>query len=166
MPFCTQCGLAIGERDQFCGSCGARQTASATPPPPPPPSGSSRGSGQSFPDSALGSLNPRTASLLCYIPVIGWVPSLLVLASGQFRHNASVRFHAFQGLYLAVAYLVVDWVIQPLARAGGFPFGGVSALKLVVIGACLWMIVKLAQGETFKLPLIGDLAEKSVSEQR
>jgi uncharacterized membrane protein len=28
------------------------------------------------------------------------------------------------------------------------------------------MIVKVSQHETFKLPVLGDLAEKSVSEQR
>ena len=58
-------------------------------------------------------ISPRTASLLCYIPILGWIVSIVVLASARFRADSRVRFHAFQGLYLFVAWLIVDWVLGP-----------------------------------------------------
>jgi uncharacterized membrane protein len=38
-------------------------------------------------------------------------------------------------------------------------------MRLAVIGAGIFMIIKTSQREKFKLPVIGDLAEKSASEQ-
>jgi hypothetical protein len=70
-------------------------------------------------------VSPRTASLLCYIPILGWIVAIVVLASARFRDNARVRFHAFQGLYLFVAWLIVDWVLSPMfsiAFWGPFPW--------------------------------------------
>ena len=84
--------------------------------------------------------------------------------------DVRVRFHAFQGLYLFVAWLIVDWVLGPMF---GFAFWGPplhrifpALLKAVIFGAWIFMIVKTSQDETYKLPILGDLAEKSVSEQR
>lgn len=95
--------------------------------------------------------------------------SIIVLASSHYRNDAQARFHAFQGLYLFVAWLIVDWVVSPLVSIPshlllGFHLGRV--LKALLVGAWIFMLVKVAQREQFKLPVIGDLAEKSVSEQR
>jgi len=113
-------------------------------------------------------ISPRTASLLCYIPILGWIVAIVVLASARFREDTRVRFHAFQGLYLFVAWLIVDWVLGPMF---GFAFSPLHRLfpalfKAVIFGAWVFMIVKTSQDETYKLPILGDLAEKSVSEQR
>ena len=153
MPFCCQCGRAVGNHDVYCASCGAHQPAS-TP----------------VTDYLYG-VSPRTASLLCYIPIVGWIVSIVILASARFRGDTRVRFHAFQGLYLFVAWLIVDWVLSPLYS---FPhFWGPSfykvfpvLMKAAIFGAWIFMIIKTGQDETYKLPILGDLAEKSVSEQR
>src|SRR5438105_7653090 len=100
MPFCSQCGNQVAAADVFCGRCGARQPAGAGRPTPAA--------------DPLAGINPRTASILCYIPGVGWIASIIVLASERFRHNRAVRFHAFQGLYLFVAWLMEDWVLRPL----------------------------------------------------
>jgi uncharacterized membrane protein len=109
------------------------------------------------------------ASLLCYIPVVGWIVSIIVLASARFRGNVQVRFHAFQGLYLFVAWLIVDWVLSPMFAFGfwGPPLHRLvpTLMKAVLFGAWIFMIVKTSQDEMYKLPILGDLAEKSVSEQ-
>ena len=98
--------------------------------------------------------------------------SIMLRASGcmAFRGDAKVRFHAFQGLYLFVAWLIVDWVLSPLL---GFQYWGPPFYKIVpvlmkvaVFGAWVFMIIKTAQDEMYKLPILGELAEKSVSEQR
>jgi uncharacterized membrane protein len=119
--------------------------------------------------------NPRTASILCYVPVLGWIPSIVVLASPKFRTDKETRFHAFQGLYLFVAWLLVDWVVKPIfaisgLRELGFPgfmhtmvFEGL--LKALLLGVWIFMLVKTSQNETYRLPVIGELAQRSVSEK-
>src|SRR5690349_10423788 len=106
MPFCSKCGNQVGDADRFCGRCGARQPAAGAP-----PATASAVKGGADP---LGSINPRTASILCYVPGIGWIAAIVVLASEKFRRDPTVRFHAFQGLYLFVAWLIDDWVIRPM----------------------------------------------------
>jgi len=153
MPFCCQCGQSVSNRDVYCAACGARQPSSVPPA-----------------VEYMQGISPRTASLLCYIPILGWIVAIVVLASARFREDARVRFHAFQGLYLFVAWLIVDWVLSPMFGLAfwGPPFHRVfpALLKAVIFGAWIFMIVKTSQDETFKLPILGDLAEKSVSEQR
>ncbi|MGD0619095.1 MAG: hypothetical protein ABSB67_15715 [Bryobacteraceae bacterium] len=151
MPFCTSCGNTVQPTDVYCAKCGGRQPR--TPPSDP-----------------LSGISPRTASLLCYIPVLGWIAAIVVLASSRFRRDATVRFNAFQGLYLFVAWLIVD---QAVGWFFSIPFPGShfhhalpDLLKLVIFGAWIFMIVKVAHNEHYKLPIVGDLAEKSLSEQR
>ena len=119
--------------------------------------------------SRINAVDSRTASLLCYVPIIGWIMSIVVLASVKYRDDFETRFHAFQGLYLFVAWLITDWVLSPMMSGParflfGFHLG--PLLKAVIIGAWIFMLVKVSQRERFKLPVIGNLAEKSVSEQR
>lgn len=156
MPYCCQCGKETQDTDQYCGTCGARQ---------PLPARARAG-------SASG-ISPRNASLLCYLPIVGWIPAIVVLASQRFRHHQQVRFHAFQGIYLFVAWLLVDWVIGPMHYLSfwhggrllpGLFIGGV--LKALVIFAWIFMLIKTSREETYKLPILGELAERSVSEQR
>jgi uncharacterized membrane protein len=153
MPFCCQCGKSVGSRDVYCAVCGARQ------PSPVPPA-----------VEYMQGISPRSASLLCYIPILGWIVAIVVLASARFRENTRVRFHAFQGLYLFVAWLIVDWVLGPMFGVAfyGPPLHRLfpALFKAVIFGAWIFMIVKTSQDETYKLPILGDLAEKSVSEQR
>jgi uncharacterized membrane protein len=147
MPFCSQCGNQVDAADVFCAKCGARQPAA--PPRPGDP---------------FASITPRTASVLCYIPGLGWIGSIIVLASERFRGNRVVRFHAFQGLYLFVAYLIEDWVLKPMF--GAIPHMHISGvIQLVLFGMSIFMIVKASKDEAYALPIIGELAEKSVSER-
>lgn len=152
MPYCCQCGQKVGGRDAYCGSCGARQAASSPA------------------SDSLGGISPRTAALLCYVPILGWLAAIVVLASARFRRDRRVRFHAFQGLYLFVAWLIVDWVLDPLFRIPGpweppfhrlFP----ALLKIAIFVAWIFMLIKTAHDDLYRLPIVGELAEKSVAEQ-
>ena len=155
MPYCCQCGQKVGDADTYCSICGTRQPQKPLPA-----------------TDFLGSMSPRTASLLCYVPVIGWIFAIVVLASHAFRSDPRVRFNAFQGLYLFVAWLLVDWVLAPMflvthfwapeSLSKLFP----ALLKAGLFFAWIFMIIKSAQDQTYKLPILGDLAQKSVSEQR
>ena len=151
MPFCSQCGKKVDARDAYCANCGARQPLSA------PYSGAR-------PAETFERISPRTAAICCYIPGLGWVAAILVLAAQRFRANRTVRFHAFQGLYLFVAWLLNDWVVQPISNEmRHFPLHGLIEVALLVMS--IFMMVKAAHNEVYSLPLFGELAERSVSEQ-
>ncbi len=162
MPFCTQCGHKANSDDLFCASCGARQAAG-------PESSFSGSSGAARPvpppADALSGLTPRTASILCYIPTIGWIPAVIVLAARKFRSDHVVRFHAFQGLYLFAAWLVVSWVIHPLSLMLPNHFLRVDhLLEALLLGVSIFMMVKASHDETYVLPIIGELAQRSATE--
>jgi len=174
MPYCCQCGKAVGPADRYCGVCGTAQ---------PPPAGGA------WPDTStntaphrpqldvFGNVNSRTASILCYVPWFGWIVAVIVLASDRFKRDLETRFHAFQGLYLFVGWLIVDWVASPVMRFHSDDFGGVgfgqpfaragaSILNLLIIAAWIVMMIKASRSEHYRLPIVGDLAERSVAEQR
>ena len=137
--------------DSFCGRCGARQPRNAGTGPHPAA------------HDPFGSMTPRTASILCYVPLVGWVVSIMVLASQKYRHSLTVRFHAFQGLYLFVAWImneqVLRWVLRPVAN-----FHLQEMVSVVLLGMSIFMIVKASHDEMYALPLFGELAHRSVTE--
>ena len=149
MPFCSQCGQQVGGGDVFCHYCGSRQ----------PRESARRPTGA----DPLSQISPRTASILCYIPGVGWVASIVLLASEKFRGNRDVRFHAFQGLYLFVAWLLDSWVLRPMfSMIPRMPIN--SLVELLLLGMSIFMMVKAAHDETYSLPLFGELAHRSVAE--
>jgi uncharacterized membrane protein len=152
MPYCTQCGHEVKPTDAFCMSCGATQRSET----------GTKGPAREF----LPGLDDHRASIFCYIPFVGWIASIVILATERFRNKRDVRFHAFQGLYLFVLWLFVDWVFEPITHYS-VPLRAVGGIfKAGVIVAWVFMLVKTAQNQSFHLPVIGDLAERSVSEQR
>jgi uncharacterized membrane protein len=99
-------------------------------------------------------LEENIAGLLCY--VLGWITGLVFFLIE--KENKFVRFHALQSIIvfgiLSVASIVIGWI----------PFVGwvISAL-IGILALVLWIIlmIKAYQGEKFKLPWAGDLAEKN-----
>jgi uncharacterized membrane protein len=151
MPFCSQCGNQVGTA-LYCAQCGAKQPVDDAAPPP-----------TSAGRDPLSGINSRTASILCYIPGVGWIASIIVLASDRFRHNRLVRFHGFQGLYLFVAWLLDDQVLRPLLmRISSFHLH--SLVQAILLGMSIFMMVKASHDEAYALPLFGELAQKSVAE--
>jgi len=114
-------------------------------------------------------MSDRTACILCYIPVFGVIPAIIFLASQKFRTNVRVRFNAFQALYLFVAWLIISSAM-PILLVGGVPGWGVehafiAALKFVIFICWIYLLVKAAQEQQVRLPIIGDLAARSTTEQ-
>ncbi len=153
MPFCSNCGNQVGTTQAYCRQCGAAQPVEPGAPVPPPPP----------PHDPLSGISPRTASILCYVPGMGWIAAIIVLASQRFRLDATVRFHAFQGLYLFVAWLMNDqvlkWAVAPLSH---FPLHALVSAALLVMS--IFMMVKASHDEAYSLPLFGELAHRSISE--
>ena len=94
---------------------------------------------------------------------MGWIAAIIVLASQRFRHVPTVRFHAFQGLYLFVAWLMNDQVLK-LALTPFSHFHLHDLVSVVLLIMSIFMMVKAAHDEAYSLPLFGELAHRSISE--
>ncbi len=151
MPFCTNCGTSVDSSAAFCYRCGAPQLRPAA----------------HFGDFL--DVSNRTASILCYIPVFGVVPAIIFLASQKFRTNIHVRFDAFQSLYLFVAWLILSSAFPTLLLTGIHEWGPAAALlglcKVAVFICWIYLLVKAAQQQQVRVPIIGDLAARSTTEQ-
>jgi uncharacterized membrane protein len=117
--------------------------------------------------TALG-LDTNVGAMLCYLPVCGisLIYSIIVLVTD--KDNRNVRFHAFQSLLLTGAYIVcaiaIGFVSGILSAAIG-SIGGLVGLifPLIALGFIILMVVgcvKGYQGGSYKLPVIGDMADK------
>ena len=148
MPFCSQCGNQVHPQDAFCAKCGSRQPIPVVQ------------------SDILTGISPRVASILCYIPTLGWIAAVIILATQRFRNDRIVRFHAFQGLYLFAAWLFVQWAVKPAFSGwGGHVFRLDHLLEALILFVWIFMMVKAAHEEAYALPLIGELAQKSAAER-
>jgi len=105
-------------------------------------------------------LNENIASLLCY--AAGWVTGLVFILLE--KENKTVRFHAFQSLITFAALGLVTVVLRVIPLIGRLLASVVSPL-VAIITLVLWIIlmVKAYQGQKFKLPVVGDLAEQQAN---
>lgn len=119
--------------------------------------------------TALG-LDSNVGAMLCYLPLCGisLIYSIIVLVTD--KTNKMVRFHAFQSLLLTAAYVIG---IVAVAVVGGVLVGATGsgilgslvfllymALIVVFLGLMIFGCIKAYQNGNFKLPVIGDMADK------
>lgn len=134
---------------------GAPPNAPLTPPP---------GGGPND-KTALG-MDAKIASALGY--PIGLIAIIMIIIE---KGNRFARFHALQSLLLHVAWVVIFIVV-------GIVFGIMTAisstlgllgiavyplLMLAYFGSLLFCAYKAYQGEMFKLPVVGDMAQNFAS---
>jgi uncharacterized membrane protein len=103
--------------------------------------------------TSLG-LDENLEAALSY--VLGWITGLIFFLLE--KDDKFVRFHALQSL---ITFLVLHVVA---IFFGIIPFIGWVFDSLVSIaGIIVWIvcIIKAYQGEKFKLPIVGDIAEKN-----
>ena len=105
----------------------------------------------SYERTSMG-MGARTAGWLSYLG--GWVTGLIFLLLK--RENRFVRFHAMQSLIFFGAMSILTAVFSsiPLLDEIGAGLGFVSFICWIVL------IVKAARGKYYKLPIIGEYAEK------
>jgi uncharacterized membrane protein len=109
-------------------------------------------------------MSPRAAAILCYIPTVGWIAAVIVLASRKFKGDQTARFHAFQGLYLFATWLLLKW-IGPIMDAGSENFLRFDhVFEGILLFVSIFMIIKASHEETYVLPIIGELAKRSATE--
>jgi uncharacterized membrane protein len=98
-------------------------------------------------------LDANVAATLAY--AMGWVSGLAFLFFEE--DNKFVRFHALQSI-IVFGGLSLAWMI-----ALSVPFLGLIVAVLVIppVSAVLWLILmyKAYQGERYKVPVAGEMAE-------
>ncbi|HIW33528.1 MAG TPA: DUF4870 domain-containing protein [Candidatus Paenibacillus intestinavium] len=100
-------------------------------------------------------LDQNIAGLLCY--VLGFITGIIFLLLE--KNNRFVRFHALQSIFLSVAIVILNILLNLIPVLGVLLDSIISLASLV-----LWIVllVKAYQGQWFKLPIIGDMAEKQL----
>jgi uncharacterized membrane protein len=116
----------------------------------------------------VGMLPETLAGALAYFTII---PAILFLVVEPYSKNRFLRFHSFQCL----GFCLVALIVGALLRVVGFVVffipmlgpllvwlvSGVVILAFFVVWAVL--VVKALQGEMFKLPVVGDFAERQAA---
>ena len=117
-------------------------------------------------------LDENIAALLSY--VFGWVSGLIFFLIE--KDSRLVRFHAMQSLILSGGGLVIIIALWIFIAISSFIIGQISTLLSFLVSTILFLVVsvvgiailigaiiglvKAYQGQYFKLPVIGNLAEK------
>lgn len=144
MPFCGTCGAPVEGR--FCAKCG----------------GAVAGAGATAAAPATSGLTENAASALCY--VLTFITGILFLVLEPYNKNRTIRFHAFQAIFLGVGIIIFDFAMSIVISMLHMWFLGLL-FPLIGLGCfILWiyMIYSAYQGKMVVLPIIGGLAQQQV----
>ena len=146
MAFCNMCGAQIADGTTRCSVCAGKVAtvpASTT--------------------ASAGGLTDNVAGMLAYMTII---PAIIFLVVEPYNKNRFVRFHSFQSIFF---YLAVFAIHVALSIITVVPFMVVITIPLhtlVFLGTIVLVVVlaiKANSREMYKLPVIGDLAEKQAN---
>jgi len=103
-------------------------------------------------------LSSNLVGVLCYL--FGIVGGVLFLLIAPYNQDKDIRFHAFQSIFLTIAW-VVFWVglgiitsIGPL----GFLWFLTPLISLAAFLGWIYLMVRTYQGQRVMVPVVGDLA--------
>lgn len=149
MAFCPNCGAQIQDNSTFCGSCGKSVNAAAP-----------TGYAAAQTPVANGGMADNVAGLLAYL----FIPAIIFLLVEPYKKSRFVRFHSFQCLFFAIAWFVL-WFLLTIVTSvvGVFMFFLYPIISLAGLALGIFLMIKAYQGQIFKLPMIGDLAEKQAN---
>jgi uncharacterized membrane protein len=161
MAFCPNCGTQVSGR--FCPNCGLDVAAGA------PGTGTGAASSGSVPPGAPTALNApgltqNTASALCYL--LGFVTGIIFLVLSPYNKDRTIRFHAFQSIFLSVGVFVLDIVLEILssilyaAHAGGLVRLLWLLYELGTFAGWLFLMYTAYNNRKIVVPVVGPLAEK------
>ncbi len=143
MAFCPKCGAQIAD-GAACAKC-----AGGVPETVPVPQAATG-----------GGLDDNVAGALAYVTII---PAIIFLVLEPYNRKRFIRFHSFQCLFFAVAWTVLWIGLEIIAHIPFLGWMTILVWPLVSLaGFVIWLILvlKAYQGQMFKLPIIGDMAEK------
>lgn len=139
MAFCNMCGAQIADGATTCAACSARPVAPAV---------------------AASGMADNVAGMLAYVT---FIPAIIFLVTPPYNQSRFIRFHSFQSIFFTVAIVALQIVLTFLTVVPFMILITGPLHMLVALGALIiWIILllKANQGLMFKLPIIGDLAEK------
>jgi uncharacterized membrane protein len=146
----------MADNAAFCPQCGKVASATGASAPPPTPIGSYGTTG-----APATPIAENVAGMLAYFTII---PAIIFLLIEPYNRNRFVRFHSFQCLFTCAALIVLHIVLSffsyiiPVLMFGVYGLLGLAELALWIL-----LVVKAYQHEMFKLPIVGDLAEKQAN---
>jgi len=111
-------------------------------------------------------MTENTAGTLAYVTAI---PAIIFLIMEPYSRNRFVRFHAWQCIFVCGTMILTHIALGFLAALVGGPFLVLLTIPLHVLvsaAACVALIflaIKANRGQTYKLPVLGDLAEKQAN---
>ncbi len=140
MPFCPECGTVLAASDRFCAKCG-RPVAAADP------------------GMTAAGMPQNLAAALCYL--LGVVTGVLFLVVDPYRRDPLIRFHAWQAIFLSLAWFVFWTGMVIVFRGLGFFLAPVFSLAFLVLW--VYLMAKTYQGQKVVLPLIGQWAEQQAA---
>jgi uncharacterized membrane protein len=158
---CPACHNEVGPQTAFCNHCGAPLAgatatagAAATPPPVYAVQAAPASSG----------LSETAAAAISYITII---PAIIFLVLEPYNKMPFVKFHSWQSIGLCLAAFILQIVVTIVEMVVHFIPGIVFLFMLVHLAlglglflVWLFVIFKASKGEWYKLPVIGDFAEK------
>jgi len=115
-------------------------------------------------NTSLG-LTQNVASGLSY--VFGWISGLIIFLTE--KQNRFVRFHAMQSILFFGGITALDIVLEIVGNLPVLGYITVFAIPLIgIVGFVGWIVLMINgfQGKYFKLPIIGDYAEKYANQGR
>jgi len=117
---------------------------------------------------ASGGMADNTAGMVAYITII---PAIIFLVMEPYNKNKFVRFHAFQNIFFAIAWTVLWIAVIVVGIVLNFiPILGTILYFLLMFavgigGFVVWimLLIRANKGEKWKLPVIGEMAEKQAN---
>ncbi len=119
--------------------------------PPPPPQAASSGTAQ------VGGMDENVAGALAYLVIV----AIVWLVLEPYNKNRFVRFHSIQAIALAVVSTGISIVFGMIPILGWIVLFFLPFAMFVVWIIC---VVKAFQHQMFKLPILGDFAEKQANQ--
>lgn len=149
MAFCNMCGAQIADGTTTCAACASRVSAGP--------------GGVATAAAPAQGMADNVAGLLAYITII---PAIVFLVVAPYNKNRFVRFHSFQCLFFCAGLIILHIALSILAIVPLLVFLTLPLHLLVSLaGFVLWIVllIKASQGQMWKLPVIGDMAEKQAN---
>lgn len=141
MAFCGSCGAQIPDGTTTCAAC-----ASRTAPAPVA--------------VAAGATTDNVTGMLAYFTII---PAIIFLVVEPYNKSKFVRFHAWQCIFFNIAWIALWIGLRIVVHIPLLGWLTILIWPLITLaGFIIWLILvlKANQGQMFKLPVIGDMAEK------
>lgn len=154
MAFCAKCGAQMNQGAAFCPACGNAVATTA-----------SGAAAAPAPAAASTGMTNNVAGMLCYL--VGWITGLIFLLIEPYKNDKVVRFHAFQSIFFSAAWIALYIALGILESLLPWTLLRLVAILSIFVSlaffcVALWLMYRAYNKERFKLPILGDLAEKLV----